>query len=146
MKNLLMLFITLISLNATAQFPGGGPPQGMGGMGGMERPSPEQQAKSETKTMTKKLGLSSEQKEQFQATILKYAKESDELFQGMRSGGGRPSEEARTKMRETMTSINTRREEELKAFLSQEQFDKYIELNKKQQSTMMPPGGGGRSW
>jgi Spy/CpxP family protein refolding chaperone len=112
--------------------------------GGMERPSPEQQAKYEAKTMTKKLGLSDEQKGKFEEVSLKYAKQTEALFESLPRNQFPPSEETRTKMREGFMLINTDKEAELAAFLTAEQLDKYKELKKEERAQMMQNRGGGR--
>ncbi len=137
MKKIFVLLISTIVLNTYAQYPGGGGGRPPGGMAAMERPSAEQQAKHETKKMSKQLGLSNEQKEKYQVISLAFAEEREDLLESFPRDQFPPSAESREKMKAGMVSIEQRKQEQLQKFLTAEQLKKYKEIKESEKSAMM---------
>jgi hypothetical protein len=132
MLRITILFMLLqISFNGFTQQ---GPPSSMM----MERPSPEEKAKFETKKMTKKMALTDEQNKKFYAITLKYAIKADELFNAMPKGQFPPSEETRNIMRKGFKEINDNSNSEMKLILNETQFVQYQEFKKEEMSRFGP--------
>ncbi len=137
MKFTVLITLVLSSLLSFGQRPGGGRPGG----GGMERPSPEQKAKYDTKKMKKKLSLNEAQTKQFHKVALKYGKLSEKVMESIPKDQFPPSEETRTSMRAQMMEINKDKNTELKAILTSEQFENYQKLQKEERQNFRQGGG-----
>lgn len=120
----------------------GGQGRGMFG-GGQGQFSPEDMAKRQTEMLGQYVKFTEGQDVKIQEVYMKYGQKMTE----MRSGKSfrDMSDEERQEMRQKMESINTEREKEIKALLSQEQLGQYDEyqqeMEKRRQERMQqrPP-------
>ena len=127
-----ILMLIQLSFNGLAQQP---PPASRIAM---ERPSPEQKAKFDTKKMSKKLGLTDDQSKKFYAITLEYAIQAESMFNSMPKGQFPPSEETRANMRKGLMEINENSNAEMKLILNDEQFKEY-QADKKEQMSRFGP-------
>lgn len=139
------LFLT-ISFNTKAQYGGGYGGGGYGGAGGYGRSrlpdagsnfpqkkeefDPEKMANEDTKWMTKKLKLTEEQIPKIENINIDYAFKKMDFMDEIKKILPPYSEEIKLKMREKYTAIKEAKNKEMKAVLTEEQYEIY--LKKKQ--------------
>ncbi|MDA3929902.1 MAG: hypothetical protein PF541_13200 [Prolixibacteraceae bacterium] len=117
-KSIFLVLGIVISMLSVAQGPGG------------QRPNfdPDEMVKRQTDEMVENLGLSDEQAIQVKALNEKYGKKMGEAFQN--------AGEDRSSMRETMQTIRKEKDAELMDVLTEEQFTKYQDIEKKRREDM----------
>ncbi len=93
-----------------------------------QRMSAEERAKNQTESMEKDLSLTADQKTKVQAINLDIAKKMDEQMQA--ASGDRDA------MMAKMQELNTDRNNQLKAVLTDDQFKKYTDMQAQQQNQM----------
>jgi hypothetical protein len=118
----LILLVFAASTAATAQ-----PGSGRGG-------DPVQRAEMQTKLMIDSLSLSTKQGEKVKGINLKYANKMKEARAANTDGDWE-------KMRATMDAIRTEQNAELKAVLTQEQYDRWQKIAEAQMQRRGGPGG-----
>lgn len=128
-KSLLFIAALIMSMITFAQ-----PPGGQGG----NQFDPEEMVKRQTEQMVTDLTLNADQTKKVEEINRKYGKKMNEMFQGNRDGGGDWS-----KMREKMEAIRTDKNAELKTVLTDDQYNKYIEIEKKRMEEMRQRRGTG---
>ena len=118
-KNILLVIGLFISMMTFAQPPG--PPGG--------QMDPAEMAKKQTKEMVEDLGLDEEQATKVEAVNTKFAEKMQEMF---KSGGGPGgSDEEREAMHKKMDTLHSDKDADLKEILTEEQYKKYQEIEKK---------------
>lgn len=123
---LLLTSLMLVFFAASAQ-PGGRGPQ----------MTPEERAARQTARMIGELDLNAEQSAKVEEINLRYALAQSKLRE--QSAGDWEA------MRSSMMQLNTQKEEEFKAFLTEAQFVRYQEIQAEQRQRMQGAGqGGGR--
>ena len=98
----------------------------------MDKPDRGERAQQRTEAMAKELGLNDEQATKLKAMNERYAEEMRTM---------RPTEEERKAKREKMKDIDTRRNVELKALLTEEQYAKMMELRQQRMDARKEEGG-----
>jgi Spy/CpxP family protein refolding chaperone len=125
------LWVALITL-ATAQEPGqnrqGGQGRGFG--------TPEERAKNQTERLDKLVKLTDEQKTKISAINLDLSKKTDAEMKENR--------ENREALRSKMSEINTERDKQYKAVLTENQFKQYQEDNARREKQRGERGNGQR--
>ena len=100
--------------------------------------TPEERAKRESDWMKTDLALTDKQIPQVDSINLKYAKKQSELIEKMRNEGG-DFQSIRPKMQE----LQTKKNEELKGVLTEDQMKKYLELQPQRRGGRGGQGGMG---
>jgi hypothetical protein len=121
---LLMLSISAATASLWAQ-PGGN---------GRGPSDPAQRAEMQTARMKEELGLSAKQAEKVKAINEKYANKMREMRAANQDGD-------RQAMRESMSALRQEQAEELQTVLTAEQFEKWQQMQSRQQNGR--PGNGG---
>lgn len=138
----LCVLLVLVTKQVNAQFPGESPPPNFRGGRPSAPPDPEQMAKSEIKWMKKKLKLTPEQLIKASDISQYYATEQSIIFDDLKNIGIPPSEAAMQQAKINMTQMTAKKEDEMKAVLTQEQFEKYRKKRKDGMETMSSPPAG----
>ena len=98
-----------------------------------EKRNPADRAEQRTEQMTKELALDADQAAKVEAMNKRYAEEMRAL---------EPTEAERQEKREKMKDIQTRRDEELKTVLTEEQYAKMMELRQQRTDERKEHKGG----
>ena len=138
----LCVLLVLVTKQVNAQFPAGSPPPNFRGGGPSSPPDPEQMAKSEIKWMKKKLKLTPEQLAKASAISQHYATEQSIIFEDMKKIGAPPSEAAIQQANINMIQLMEKKDEEMKAVLTQQQFEKYLKKRRDGMESMSGPPSG----
>ncbi len=138
----LCVLLVLVTKQVNAQFPAGSPPPNFRGGGPSSPPDPEQMAKSEIKWMKKKLKLTPEQLAKASDISQHYATEQSIIFEDMKKIGAPPSEAAIQQAKINMIQLMEKKDEEMKAILTQQQFEKYLKKRRDGMETMRSPPSG----
>ena len=133
MKKFLLPLLAL-ALSATAASAQMGP-----GQGGRPQRTPEEMAARQTEGLTKQLGLSADQSAKVQQIMLARDQEMMAMRGQMQAGTG-----DRKQMREQMMAGRTKYEDQLKAVLTPDQFNKYtaMQANRRERGRGMMPQEG----
>lgn len=128
--------LVLVTKQVNAQFPAGSPPPNFRGGGPSSPPDPEQMAKSEIRWMKKKLKLTPEQLIKATDICQYYATEQSIIFEDMKKIGSPPSEAAIQQAKINMIQLMEKKDDEMKAVLTRQQFEKYLKKRKDGMETM----------
>lgn len=121
-KIAVLLFLGIFGMGACAQ------PQG--------RPSAEEMAKNQTEKLKKELSLNSDQEKKVYNVFLESNKSREQTMKS--------TQENRDAMHSKMEASRTAENEKLKPVLSEEQYNKYIELQKKMEAERKERGNKGQ--
>ncbi len=104
-----------------------------GGWGG----SPEERAERQTERLTTDLSLSEAQAEKVKEVFIKYGKKMEEARKNV------ASDEDRRAMRESMRGIYDEQHEELKTYLTTDQYEKFQEMEEERRARRQRGGQRG---
>ncbi|MEZ4803643.1 MAG: hypothetical protein R2797_12800 [Gelidibacter sp.] len=148
MKNLLMIAIAIVTLNATAQERKKEAPKGdmKERMEARQEMTPEEIAQLQTKKMTLHLDLTSAQQSEVEKLLLAEAKERKakmETFKAKKEAGEKPTKDERVKMENARLDHEIEFKKKMKAILNAEQYEKFDTMQSKKQA-MRSKGGNMR--
>lgn len=136
MKNLIMIAIALLTINATAQEQKKEVRKGemKERMAVREAMTPEETATLKTKKMTLHLDLTAAQQVEVEKLMLVEAKERKtkmETFKAKNEGAEKPTKEERLKMQNARLDHQIEMKKKMKAILNADQFAKFDEMHSK---------------
>jgi len=141
MKNLLMIAIALVTINATAQERKKDAPQGemKERMEMRQAMTPEETAQLQTKKMTLHLDLTEKQQVDVKTILLAEAKTRNSKMEEYKAkkekaDGVKPSKEERLKMQNARLDHQIEMKKKMKSILNAEQFEKFEKTQGKRQA------------
>ncbi len=135
MKKLILVMFMLVGLSGFTQK--------QGGMSG-DKMTPEERADMMTQRLTKQLDLTAEQQAKVKALYLGQAQKHQEMMDARKDkmmDAKEKMKDRRARMRAEMMADRKKNMEQLKAILTEDQFNKFEEMQKERQQKMRDHSG-----